>query len=331
MPTLMRATAIRAKRLMIYSSAVAKVRFSRHNTIILRYHSVAPAKEATYVSSTICLDPGVFDTQIARLASRYDIISLDDAMDRLEHGRPSGTRPGVVITFDDGYRDNYLHALPILQRHGATATFYIVADSISPAPAVWTVRLMQLFARQPEPTSECPAPVEVDLSRPESTRASIRRLTHWLRGISASERETAMESLVDWSGNGRPDDTGIMMTADEMCKMADAGMTIGAHTCTHPLLTAVPLAEAEREIIESRARLEGIVGRPVVHFSYPNPGSGQHENAAVRAIVERAGYRTATTSQSGLVRAGCDPFALRRFGVNSEEQGRMLIRVLGAG
>ncbi len=327
----MRMAAIRAKRFMIYSSAVAKVRFSRHNTIILRYHSVAPQDEATYVSTTICLDPERFDEQIERIASHYDIISLDDAMDRLEKGRPAGSRPGVVITFDDGYRDNYQYALPILRRHGATATFYIVSDSISPAPAVWTVRLMQLFAGGFSPRGECPAPVEVDLSNPAAKGASTRRLTQWLRGISAPEREEALDALVAWSGNGRPDDAGIMMTADELREMADAGMTIGAHTCTHPLLTAVSLVEAEREIIESRAVLEKVIGRPVTHFSYPNPGSGQHENAAVRAMVERAGYRTATTSQSGIVRADCDPFALRRFGVNSEEQGRMLIRVLGTG
>ncbi len=322
--------AIRVKRGVRYSLAAAQLRLSKRATVILRYHSVAPPGQAFYVSPNICLDPSTFEAHVRLLTSRYDVIGLDEAMRRLEHARPKGSRPGVVVTFDDGYRDNHDYALPILRKYGAPATVYVVAGTVSPAPAVWTVRLMQLFAGDLTPSGGCPVPVEVDLSGPEETRMSIRRLTQWLRGLSAGEREESLSELSAWLGRTDASGSGVMMSADELRAMLKAGVTIGAHTCTHPLLTAVPPDEAEREISESRRILERIVGAPVVHFSYPNPGAGLHENPAVRAMVRKAGYRTATTSQSGLVREGSDPFALRRFGVNSGEQGRQLIGILGA-
>jgi peptidoglycan/xylan/chitin deacetylase (PgdA/CDA1 family) len=120
-----------------------------------------------------------------------------------------------------------------------------------------------------------------------------------------------------------------MMDAAELRSMAEAGLTIGAHTLTHPLLSEVSEDEARRELTEGRARLEDIVGRPVRHLSYPNPGAGAQHNAAVRAIAREAGYTTATTSTGGIVAPGTDPFALPRIGVTPGPQERLLFRFLG--
>ncbi len=100
-----------------------------------------------------------------------------------------------------------------------------------------------------------------------------------------------------------------LMNREEIGRWLADGHDIGAHTCTHPFLTRIPLQQAREEIISSRRKLEDLFQRPVVHFCYP---FGDW-NAAVRAIVAEAGFRTAVTTASGFNAPGADPFALLRF------------------
>ena len=98
---------------------------------------------------------------------------------------------------------------------------------------------------------------------------------------------------------------------------------------THPMLTELPADQAFEEIRRSREVLEAIVGGPVLHFSYPNPGSGVHADASVRDMVACAGYRSASTSLPGLVRRDSDPLMLARYGSGSGRQQKALFRILG--
>jgi peptidoglycan/xylan/chitin deacetylase (PgdA/CDA1 family) len=120
-----------------------------------------------------------------------------------------------------------------------------------------------------------------------------------------------------------------MLDAGEIREMVAGGITIGAHTMTHPLLPALAPAEAEGEIRASRERLEAITGGPIVHFAYPNPGGGVHHDATVRELVRRCGFRTASTSRGGIVDGAADLFALPRFGVNAGYSERSLFHALG--
>lgn len=313
-----------------YGTLAAATRMGKRRVMILRYHALGqPADVARYASPGISVTPERFEEQIAFLADRYDILDLDAAVRRARGDGPGGTRPAVAITFDDGYRDNFDHALPILARHGATGTFYVVAGSVWPSPPIWTVRLRRIIETAVKPDGACPSPVRVDLSDAVTTERSTRDLTRWLRGLPADDRERRMSALADWSGARQDVDERVMMDAAELKAMGDAGMTIGAHTLTHPLLPEVSQPEIRRELIEGRAVLERIVGRPVTHLSYPNPGSGTQHDASVRAIAREAGYATATTSTGGLVGPGADPLALPRVGVTPGPQERLLFRFLG--
>ncbi|HZN55899.1 MAG TPA: polysaccharide deacetylase family protein [Candidatus Polarisedimenticolaceae bacterium] len=327
----LRRAAARAHVAWIYGIAAATLRASHRRALVLRYHAIgAPEEVARYASPGISVTPERFERQVAFLARRFDVVDLDTALARAREGGRRGARPAVVITFDDGYRDNAVHAVPILARHGVTATFYVVAGSVWPEAPLWTVRLRAaLDGGTAAPSRPCPVPVPIDLATPAAAQRSVRAVTRWLRGRPAQERERALVDLAAWTGRSQDPGRRIMVDATELRGMREAGMTIAAHTLTHPFLPEIPPSEARWELVESRAVLERLVERPVEHMSYPNPGAGAQHDAGVRALAREAGYRTAATSDGGLVGPGADPFALPRFGVTPGFQERLLFRCLG--
>src|SRR5678815_5483991 len=136
-----RRAAGRANVLWRYASLIGAFRSLPRRVLVLRYHALGhPEDVAAYASAGISVTAERFAEQVAFLAQRYDVIDLDEAQARVR-GERKASRPGIVITFDDGYRDNFDHALPVLKRHGVPATFYVVAGSVWPEAPVWTVRL----------------------------------------------------------------------------------------------------------------------------------------------------------------------------------------------
>lgn len=312
-----------------YAAAAKRLVDDPRASLVLRYHSVGRREEVeSYVSPGISLEPERFEQHVRHLADRFDVIGLDDALARAATGRPPGSRPGVVLTFDDGYRDNHRHAVPILRRYGVPATIYVVAGAIDPAPVIWTVRVRSWIRRFGDASGRLRVPAGAAPAGLEGKLAGGTELNRWLRALSREERERALEEIESRLGAVRTP-TSVMMNPEELRACAADGVTIGAHTVSHPLLPAIEDEEAEREIRESRSILESALDAPVVHFSYPNPGGGEHENARVRALVARAGFRTATTSQSGMVTSGVDRFRIRRWGINAGWQERLLFRRLG--
>jgi len=291
-----------------YAAWVLPFRAMRRRVLVLRYHAIGrPEDVAAYASPGISVTRERFDAQVGFLTRHYDVIDLDAAAARVA-GEDTPRRPGVVITFDDGYRDNFEHALPVLRKHGATGTFYVVAGSVWPGPALWTVRLRHIVPR---------------------ADGSVRDLTRKLRALPADLRERELRELAARAGRDDGAGSRIMMDAAEIKAMVEGGMTIGAHTLTHPLLPEVPEAEARHELVAGRATLEAIVGRPVTHLSYPNPGDGAQHDASVRAAAREAGYVSATTSTGGILSRSSDPLAIPRVGVTPGFQERLLFRFLG--
>ncbi|HEX6850869.1 MAG TPA: polysaccharide deacetylase family protein [Candidatus Polarisedimenticolaceae bacterium] len=322
--------AIAATRLFLrYGAAAVRLQADRRASLVLRYHAIGePERVASYVSPGISLTAQRFREHVGFLTSRYAVIDLDEAVRRAREGRAPGTRPGVVLTFDDGYLDNLIGALPVLSEFGATATIYVVSGAVHPGPPIWTMRLRRMLHDSNGARGRCPAPIPVPAETPEERAAAARPITRWLRGLPRIERESALSRIATWLGAPHGEPEPVMMNAAQLRELDAAGITVGAHTVSHPLLTAVPVDEAEREIRDSKDELESILGRPVRHFSYPNPGSGRHENPTIRELVRHAGYATAATSLDGLVTRQSDAYAIRRLGINAGTQERLLFRIL---
>lgn len=291
--------------------------------MVLRYHSVSEPTAANdcYRCPSIATSPETFERQIRFLAERYRVVPLGLLVDHLAAGEPFPAR-AVALTFDDGYRDNYLYVLPILRALGLPATVFVTTDAIGDGWRFWVSRLRFVLLQSRTPWLEVPVLGPVPLRTRGDRLRTIDRLTLELKRLPPEPRDAHLERLVAAAGIAEPPPAAArwMMDWTELREMAAAGIEIGAHTRTHPVLTRVPAEEATVEIADSRRVLEEGLGRPVVHFAYPNGGGVSNHDARVAAMVREAGFRSAATSDRGPLRLGDDPFRLRRVGV-SERHG----------
>lgn len=287
--------------------------------VILRYHSVSTAADGTH----LCLDPGLavtpqhFDRQCEYLKRHYNVISLDQMVTQLIEGRPLPAK-AVALTFDDGYLDNFTQAFPILERHGLNATFYVTTNCIDNEQILWTGLLRFVVFTTEVPVLETTSPMafRLPLGSPEARKEAFTKLIVTMKNIPTSQRLELLEAV---RVAGQIEDTsalsGIMMSWDQVRTMHKAGMIFGAHTLTHPNLPNATPEEAQREIEGSGRALADQIGEPVRHFSYPNGRGSAHLTEAVKSMVRDAKFDSATTSVTGSVQIGEDPFALKRIGI----------------
>jgi peptidoglycan/xylan/chitin deacetylase (PgdA/CDA1 family) len=311
---------LQAKNLLkygLYYSGISRtfMEGKKHPTgWILRYHSISDHRDQNfrYVTPSIAVSPRVFESHIAFLSSRYAIISLDDVGAWI-NGAISLQRQSVVITFDDGYRDNYRYAYPILKKYGATATFYVVTDAIGNAHPLWTSELRDIVyrARQRQVTLYSIASTPIDLSNDAAKKQFTQTIARIMRCSGKKIREEIFREMRE-KLTGEKDGFlyDMMMSWDELRTMKRGGMRIGSHTMSHPLLPEISREEAAIEIAGSKTKIEEELDAPASHFAYPNPGESVHVNEAVKTLVRQAGYLTARTSSKGSVDQDSDLFEL---------------------
>ncbi len=308
-------------RRALYGAKAANLRWvdfgQGRRAAIVRFHSVSAPTGGTHrwIAPNICVSPRVFERQIAFLARRYRCISMDDLMEAFLAGRPL-PRNAAVVTFDDGYRDNYEAAYPILRRHRVPAIFYVTTGALDGGEPLWPSEVRSLVhAAGARITGPFPAG-RYELGTPALRERAARELKQWLVALPRRQRQDALRELKRGSVSDLTFLRNGMMTWEQVREMRAGGMLFGAHTITHPLLPSIPLPEAREEIAGSKQALEAELGEAVLHFSYPNPGSGVHWSAAVRQLVREAGFFTAVTSESGYVNPRDDLFTLRRLRVS---------------
>jgi peptidoglycan/xylan/chitin deacetylase (PgdA/CDA1 family) len=290
----------------------------RRAAAILRFHSISDPEAARRagIEPGICVAPRVFERQVALLARRYRCVRMDDVAEAMAGGRPLPAE-AVVITFDDGYRDNYEAAYPILRKHAVPAMFYLATGCLEDGPPLWTSEVRHLVQSGCRPTVVVSTiGATLDVRTPEARDCAIRMLKKTMVALPREAREECLRELRAWSGSGGAAPRGTMLTWAQVREMRRGGMDIGAHTVTHPLLPSIPAVEAQDEIVRSRLELQERLREPVRHFSYPNPGDGIHADVAVADLVRGTGYLTAVTSRQGYVQPGDDPFLLHRVWVS---------------
>jgi peptidoglycan/xylan/chitin deacetylase (PgdA/CDA1 family) len=286
---------------------------------ILRYHSVTDdeATTLTYLDRGLMATTEAFAAQLDFIREHYTVITLDEMVERVHQGRMLPAR-AVAITFDDGYADNYDHAYRLLRAAGLPATFYVTTGALDGGPALWTAKLRYMVRTTTRTHVTLPAPLPTSARIADETdrQTLFTTLIMALKRVPGTQRCELIEALgpclgvADFSPLDR-----IMMTWAQLREMSNNGMTIGAHTVSHPNLPNTEVREAEREIVGSRDAIAAEIGGPVAHFSYPNGRGASHLNDTVKDLVRRAGFRSAVTSQAGCIQVGADPWSLRRVGV----------------
>lgn len=307
---------------------------ARGRGVILMFHHVRPAAGRAFAPNALLeITPEFLDETLAfTRASGFEFVSMDEVPARLAD---SSARPFAALTFDDGYRDNAEWALPILRRHGAPATIFVTTRFADGDGRLWWLELEEAIARLDRvdfvhegETISLPA-------GDDGAKARAFEQVYWrLRGAGEPDLLRVVGELAAKAGVDGPALTrSLCMDWDEIAALADDPLvTIGAHTCSHPMLAKHDDETARREIVESKRILEERLGREARHFSYP---VGDPTSAGPRdfAIAREAGFATAVTTRPGHVFSGhaAFPHALPRVSVNGLHQNRATLRALLSG
>ena len=310
------AAAPTAKTMLLRCGAFQAIRAAApsRKLAILRYHAICGPEGYAYASPEICISPEAFAHHARYLAQHYRVLPLPDAVEALRNGQ---TLPAnaVALTFDDGYADNFA-AARVLNRHGISGSFYLTAGCLDGGQPFWPSEIRYLIGAIRDERIVLDAGCESVALRVDSEAEkgnAVRQLTKLFKSRSIPVRERFRDELRRAAGN--PPLPRFMLTWDQVREMHRLGMTIGAHTVTHPNLPSAGLAEATREIHGCRERLEREVESPVTMFSYPNGGAERYYTPELQRVVSEAGFAAATTSRNGFADRNSDPFGLERLEV----------------
>ena len=294
---------------------------------IVMYHGVTA--ELLPVFNWCQLAAAEFAQQAALLAQEYTVLPLAEAIHRLERGQPLPER-AACLTFDDGFRNVWTTAYPILARYQLPATVFLVTGAVDDGQPAWTDRLFHALLTT--------ARAEVvfagrtwRLTTAAERQAAYKALTAQLKALPVEVKDECVAELAHALRRSVvPRDSALApLTWDEVDALRATGLIeFGAHTHTHPILSRCTPARQEEELRTSRDILRARLGRADL-FAYPNGGRGDF-TPATQALLRRLGYRGAVTTIPGLNRAGRDRYALRRVHAGADTNiGQFEVRLLG--
>lgn len=332
---------------LLYSLGLLQLwqrRMLRGKAVVLMYHRVLTQDERGKTGSHpgIVVSCEAFSAQMALLKEHFKVLSAEEFADRMERRVPF-ENASCLITFDDGWRDNYTHALPILQQYGLPALVFLPVNLVGGRRLFWqehlthlVVRAVMLVRRQPERHGrlcELLAPMRLDAildcpdSHPQMAVAeAVRREKTWALslinatlvsltdelGLQLAEYEH-VDGFLDWGQVG--------------C-MAQQGIAFGGHGAEHRILTSISPDEALEEIRTAKQVLERYLPHSISAFSYPN-GNWSPD---VAKLLEKSEYRLAFTTEPGHVSCEDDRFTLRRVNIHEglmDSKPMFLARIVG--
>ncbi|GFO55615.1 polysaccharide deacetylase [Geomonas sp. Red276] len=276
--------------------------------VVLIYHRVTSLAADPQL---LAVGPPHFRDQMRYLKDHFPVLRFEAEWGKVRE-------PSVVVTFDDGYADNYLEALPILEQEQVPATFFVTTGGLGTKDELWWDELERLLLGGGDFPASLALPIEGKNYRWETATAAGRRrcydqLHPLLRGLPPATLQDAIAAIRNWAGLGREGrESHRPLTADEVRLLSQsAWATIGAHCVNHPRLCALSAEEQRDEILASKRRLEEICGREITVFSYPFGCPGDFTRESVR-ICRDAGFRRVAANFPGQARPWTDPMQIPR-------------------
>lgn len=269
--------------------------------LVLNYHRIGSPEGSWLDRDLFSATPEQLEAQVSHLCRHADVIRLDEAPAALERGR--GRK--VALTFDDGYRDNHEHALPVLQRHGVHATFFLATGFLDrPALAWWDEAAWLLRRGAAERIAAVPGVLpELVLDGAAAREEAVTTVVERYKGLPVQDAEALLDHVRRAAHAPAYDGAPLWMTWDMARELRDAGMGIGGHTVDHPVLANVDDERLVRELDGCAQRLREELGTDMRMFAYP---VGRPESYDVRAVehLRSIGVELACTFSGGFARPG---------------------------
>ena len=300
--------------------------------MILYYHRVidfskVPFSRSSFYFEEIGVPVEVFEKQMRYLAKNHNIVSLEELARALNDG---GRIPpnAVVVTFDDGYEDNYVYAYPILHKYNIPATIFVIAGYVRSGRILWWDKLREVIDRANSnvfrkidlPEGIYPQPIRrelfrLKLSTQEDKKSAYRKLTSLMKNFDPEQCSVMVDDLAQRIGYRMEDlpSKYSLLSWGQVNETMEDGISIGSHTVTHPDLTVCPYEKLKEEIEASKKLIEEMIGQPVSLFAYP---SGRFNDLA-KQITKGSDYIMACSTEDTLLNTDKDLFELKRVGVDN--------------
>jgi peptidoglycan/xylan/chitin deacetylase (PgdA/CDA1 family) len=282
----------------------------RRNCQVLVYHRINDNGDKFFPA----LPLKIFDQQMRVLADYFTAFTLDELIHRIKYD--DLPENAVAVTFDDGYRDNFTNAFPILRRYSIPATIFLATDVIGTTRQLWHDDVFAAFRE-----TRVPELVDIGLnntnlaltSLPKKLRAQTEILKY-LWSLDTAARDIAIGRLRKVLDVEKPklETARLMLTWEEVSDMHRGGIHFGAHTGSHPALSKLKPEDAREEIRRSKRTIERVLSATVSTFAYPSGRRGDF-TATTKALVEEAGFNCALTTIFGNNVAGMDVYEMKRI------------------
>ena len=302
----------------------------RDGLLSLCYHRIADYENDSYDSGIISTNGDQFDDQVSFLKRKQWLVTLEEALAFVE-GKSGEKSPRfkVLITFDDGYLDNYEIAFPILRAHGAQGVFFLSTGLVGSNAVLWWDEIAYLVkhAKRRKFSLSYPERLEVDIGK-NGTNESVASVNFLYRRPETTDSERFMRELRAALGEtDPPSHPRRYLSWDEARQMIAGGMAIGGHTHSHRMLSKLDLEEQRKELTQSRAKIAEQLGIDTNVLAYPY-GFNLAFSGQTQRIANEAGYRAAFSYYGGFNRNGSiDRYDIKRVGVNGQSHSRFRAEV----
>ena len=307
---------------LLYFSGVSwialRIRLKREKQpIILMYHRILPDNDPglNYSQAGIVVSKGTFEAQMKFIKQKFPLISISDYAREYNSQRVSSDY--LIVTFDDGWKDNFQYAFPILKQLGIPATIFLTVDFIASKKELWFYQILKLLksssiarqkliallndyqsARQSDYISDDELIEQLKNLHLETILAIINKIQEDSAVVSSKSRDS--ETMLDWS---------------EIAIMAESGIDFGSHGLSHSIITLLNEEQIWKELSVSKSAIEEKLHKPVLSYAYPN---GNY-NESIQVMVKKAGYLCAAATRGDNSSNNIpDILALRRVGIHTD-------------
>lgn len=294
---------------------------SKNKLLILNYHRVQD-KDSLFFESDI--DQHSFAWQM-HLISRYlTPTGLTHALQKLKHNQLPGS--SIVVTFDDGYKDNVSAALPILQNNKVPATFFIATGFLNDG-MMWNDVLIESIklTQQGNINLIHLGMADYPLHSKAEKLYAIEKIVQFVKYKNLTEREHLVTKINKICSVVLHKD--LMMNDDDIIQLFQSGMEIGGHTVNHPILSSETNDIIKREIAEGKVYLETLLKTPLTLFAYPNGKSNKDYETKHVKMLRESGFDFALTTNWGFNSKNTEPLELNRFTPWDNSRITFLLRI----
>lgn len=295
--------------------------------LVLNYHRVGEHIGQPWDHTLWSANAEALDDHLAMLERHADVIGPEDVERAVQVGS-RGRR--VMLTFDDGYRDNFDLAYPLLRRHGMSATFFLTTGFIDHPFVPWWDEIAWMVRNARVEQMDLDGWLDgLDVLDLTDRDAAIARLVACYKRLASERTGSFLSHIAQVTGSGRCEAGAedLWMTWGMAREMRAGGMSIGGHTVTHPVLSSIPLERQEEEIDVCGRRLEEELGDAMRWFAYP-VGSAGTFTRDTQQVLRLRGVQLAFSFYGGYGRfSGWDPFDVPRVHVG-RSLGAELLRAM---